>query len=282
MDSSPKMSKSSLKISCLKAVDRCMARSTTAEFNMTGHVYHEKQSKELCLLHALNNLFQDPDAFRQSDLDNICYELSPETWVNPHKSMLGLGNYDVNVLSAALQTKNCDSVWFDKRKDPSIISLDNVIGFILNVPSDFKIGWIPLPLNRKHWIAIRFIGDQFYNLDSKLDQVESVGQEEELLTYLRDQLSVKDKELFLIVQKEVAESELWRKALVTFQNGGPSGGLKVNLPDSPEEPQPPSSSNMSEEPSSTSSKGPSTRPNMSNNPPLGFDKPEESSSATNS
>ena len=28
-------------------------------------IYHEKQSKELCALHALNNIFQTKDAFSQ-------------------------------------------------------------------------------------------------------------------------------------------------------------------------------------------------------------------------
>ena len=37
-------------------------------------VYHEKQSRALCALHALNNLFQDGKAFSKSDLDNICYQ----------------------------------------------------------------------------------------------------------------------------------------------------------------------------------------------------------------
>jgi len=27
--------------------------------------YHERQVKELCLLHALNNVFQSPEAFTQ-------------------------------------------------------------------------------------------------------------------------------------------------------------------------------------------------------------------------
>lgn len=38
----------------------------------------------------------------QTDLDNICYSLSPDTWVNPHKSTIGLGNYDVNVVRNVL------------------------------------------------------------------------------------------------------------------------------------------------------------------------------------
>ena len=37
-------------------------------------VYHERQSKELCALHALNNLFQNEKAYTKKDLDDICYK----------------------------------------------------------------------------------------------------------------------------------------------------------------------------------------------------------------
>merc|ERR1719376_1285538 len=57
----------------------------------------------MCALHVLNNLFQDPAAFSKAGLDAICQELSPTSWLNPHKSALGLGNYDVNVVMMALQ-----------------------------------------------------------------------------------------------------------------------------------------------------------------------------------
>lgn len=36
-------------------------------------IYHEKQVKELCALHALNNLFQEP-FFTKAMLDNLCVE----------------------------------------------------------------------------------------------------------------------------------------------------------------------------------------------------------------
>ena len=39
----------------------------------------------------------------------------------------GLGNYDVNVVTAALLAKHCDVIWFDRRKDPSIIKLGTKI-----------------------------------------------------------------------------------------------------------------------------------------------------------
>lgn len=69
----------------------------------------------LCAVHALNNLFQDKNAFSKAELDSISYNLSPDSFVNPHKNMLGLGNYDVNVLMAALQLRDYEAVWFDKR-----------------------------------------------------------------------------------------------------------------------------------------------------------------------
>lgn len=54
--------------------------------------------------------------FTKSELDDICVQLSPDEWINPHKSMLGLGQYDVNVIMSALQLRGYDAIWFDKRK----------------------------------------------------------------------------------------------------------------------------------------------------------------------
>lgn len=82
----------------------------------TVEIYHEKQIRELCALHALNNLFQSKDAFTKTELDTICHSLSPDNWINPHKSMLGLGNYDINVIMKALQSRGYEAIWFDKRK----------------------------------------------------------------------------------------------------------------------------------------------------------------------
>ncbi|KAF7647723.1 hypothetical protein LDENG_00167720, partial [Lucifuga dentata] len=79
-------------------------------------IYHEKQRRELCALHALNNVFQDGTAFSRDTLQEIYQRLSPSTLVTPHKkNMLGNGNYDVNVIMAALQTRGFEAVWWDKR-----------------------------------------------------------------------------------------------------------------------------------------------------------------------
>lgn len=69
----------------------------------------------LCAVHTLNNLFQDKNAYSKADLDAISHRLSPDAFVNPHKNMLGLGNYDVNVLMVALHWREYEAVWFDKR-----------------------------------------------------------------------------------------------------------------------------------------------------------------------
>ncbi|KAM3961778.1 josephin domain containing [Aphomia sociella] len=177
--------------------------------NSKPTIYHEKQVKELCALHALNNLFQTRGTFSKSELDTICSRLSPNVWINPHRSMLGLGNYDINVIMAALQKKGCEAVWFDKRKDPGCLDLSNICGFILNVPSDYKLGFVMLPLRRRHWITIRQIQGNFYNLDSKLDTPQLIGRSSDLIAYLKEQLDSKEKELFVVVSKEVEEKQLW-------------------------------------------------------------------------
>lgn len=183
----------------------------TASTKSTNGIYHEKQMKELCALHALNNLFQDRQAFTKKDLDDICVSLSPDHFINPHRSMLGLGNYDVNVIMAALQKKDCGTVWFDKRKKISILVFENIKGFILNIPTDYKWGLLRLPFKRKHWIAINKIDDLYYNLDSKLDAPELIGHEQQLLSYLSEQLESREKELLLVVTSDVEQTASWRR-----------------------------------------------------------------------
>ncbi|XP_077295850.1 josephin domain containing [Arctopsyche grandis] len=178
--------------------------------NAVADIYHERQVRELCALHALNNLFQARGSYTKSELDNICNNLSPNVWINPHRSILGLGNYDINVIMAALQKKGREAVWFDKRKDPGCLDLTNICGFILNVPSEYKLGFVMLPLRRRHWITLRQIHGNFYNLDSKLDSPVLIGRGSDLISYLKEQLHCKDKELFIVVSKEVEEKHSWQ------------------------------------------------------------------------
>ena len=84
-------------------------------------VHHEKQGwNQLCLLHAINCLFQEDAAqrFSNGDLDRFAYELSPGSSFlsNPHKSMWNTGNYDVNILMFALSKRGYDTSWWDARR----------------------------------------------------------------------------------------------------------------------------------------------------------------------
>lgn len=174
-------------------------------------IYHEKQRRELCALHALNNVFQDGTAFSRDALQEIYQRLSPSTLVTPHKkSMLGNGNYDVNVIMAALQTRGFEAVWWDKRRDVGCIELSNVTGFILNVPSNLRWGPFRLPLKRQHWIGVREVGGTYYNLDSKLRSPQPIGDSDELRKFLRQQLRGKNCELLLVVSDEVEAHQTWR------------------------------------------------------------------------
>nr|XP_057917616.1 josephin-1 [Doryrhamphus excisus] len=174
-------------------------------------IYHEKQRRELCALHALNNVFQDGSAFSRDTLQEIYQRLSPSTLVTPHKkSMLGNGNYDVNVIMAALQTRGFEAVWWDKRRDVGSIELSNVTGFILNVPSNLRWGPLQLPLKRQHWIGVREVAGVYYNLDSKLRGPQPIGSPDELRKFLRQQLRGKSCELLLVVSEEVEAQQTWR------------------------------------------------------------------------
>ncbi|GFO41837.1 josephin-like protein [Plakobranchus ocellatus] len=176
-----------------------------------GKLYHEKQVKAMCALHALNNLFQRNQTFTKKDLDQICDRLSPGTLINPHRSMLGLGNYDVNVLMAALQEKGYETIWFDKRKNVDVLEPGNIMGFILNTPSAYRFGPLKLALHCKHWIALRRLKGQYMNLDSKLSTPATIGDQGKLLDFLRAELEDGKKELLLVVEREVYETSTWRK-----------------------------------------------------------------------
>uniref|UniRef100_A0A0N4ZC97 ubiquitinyl hydrolase 1 n=1 Tax=Parastrongyloides trichosuri TaxID=131310 RepID=A0A0N4ZC97_PARTI len=125
--------------------------------------YHEKQKKQLCLLHSLNNLFQE-QKFSKHDLDKICEELDQSTWLNSHRSWMGLGDYDANVLMAALDKEGYSCTWFDSRMPASSIDHSNVFGYIFNVPSE---SFFPF-MKKRHWFSVIRTVNSFYNLDSKL------------------------------------------------------------------------------------------------------------------
>lgn len=116
----------------------------------------------------------------------------------------------------------------------------------MNIPNEYHIGYIKLPLQRRHWIAIRKIGDNFYNLDSKLKEPLCIGQviipkfnflvcfntfniyilfqDADLITYLNQKLSHKDNQLFVVV---TADTKDWQNE-VNVSAAGPSSTEKEN------------------------------------------------------
>uniref|UniRef100_H2ZPY8 Josephin-2 n=1 Tax=Ciona savignyi TaxID=51511 RepID=H2ZPY8_CIOSA len=195
----------------LKLIMSCLAiRGMASDEPTPRKVYHERQHFELCALHALNNVFQDPNAFSKEQLDEICSRLAPDAVLNPHKSVLGTGNYDVNVIMSVLQSKGHAAVWWDKRRSLERLCLTNIKGFILNIPSTIGWGVLTIPLKRRHWIGVRAIDNIYYNLDSKLKQPEIIGEALQLKKFLAKKLSSKNCELLLIVSSEVEVGREWK------------------------------------------------------------------------
>ncbi|MFH4974988.1 hypothetical protein AB6A40_001697 [Gnathostoma spinigerum] len=157
-------------------------------------LYHERQWLQLCLLHTLNCLFQRKE-FSKSDLDRIAESLHDSHWFNRHRSIMGTGNYDVNVLIASLQSRGLSVVWFDVRRSARCIILSKVIGFIFNSPSrSFFPFW-----NGRHWFAVREVADAgYFNFDSKLPEPAPVPD----FVEFADKLLAEGNQMMLVVRPE--------------------------------------------------------------------------------
>ncbi|KAF0727694.1 hypothetical protein Ae201684_014319 [Aphanomyces euteiches] len=131
-------------------------------------LFHEKQRYMRCGIHAINNLLQRKE-FDVASFDAICRELSPESsW--QHQSILGLGNYNVDILTMALMKQvhagGFTLSYFDKRKPLALLDLQATTGILCNAASVSLMGlW-----HSRHWFAIRSIYGVYYNLDSKLPE----------------------------------------------------------------------------------------------------------------
>ncbi|XP_022947023.1 josephin-like protein [Cucurbita moschata] len=116
-------------------------------------VYHERQKLQFCLLHALNNLFQENDAFTRANLNATAEKLvleepNKEPWTplsfvfKPHHNTV-TGNYDITIEIELLQ-----SIW---------------MGLRLLMKLWFDGIW-----NSRHWDTPGKINELWYNLDSDL------------------------------------------------------------------------------------------------------------------
>lgn len=172
-------------------------------------VYHERQRMQFCLLHALNNLMQEKESFTRAELDGISENLAlndpnKDKWTplsfiwKPHHNAL-TGNYDVNVLIAALEGRKKKVVWHDHRKDASLIDLDAeaLVGLMINAPvRRFRGLW-----SGRHWVAIRSVDGIWFNLDSDLSSAKQFQGKEQLIAFLDSVLS-QGGELMIVLQDE--------------------------------------------------------------------------------
>ncbi|KAI3880212.1 hypothetical protein MKW92_002017 [Papaver armeniacum] len=160
----------------------------------SSQIYHEKQKLQFCLLHALNNLFQEKDTFTRANLNTVAEQLvlvdpnrENQKWVplifkQHHNSVTG--NYDINVLISALEQKGKSVVWHDRRNGASSIDLnkseDVLMGIILNIPViKFRGLW-----KSRHWVAVRRIQGVWYNLDSDLNTPHAFRDTDEVKEFL--------------------------------------------------------------------------------------------------
>ncbi|XP_077238741.1 JOSEPHIN-like protein [Tasmannia lanceolata] len=162
-------------------------------------IYHEKQRLQFCLMHALNNLFQEKDSFTRADLDAVANKLilldpNKEKWTplsvifKPHHNTL-TGNYDINVLIAALEGKGKRVIWHDRRNGASSIDLDSseerLMGIVLNVPArNFGGLW-----RSRHWVTVRKIDGIWYNLDSDLIEAKAFNHGQEVREFFDNVIS---------------------------------------------------------------------------------------------
>ncbi|GMY10642.1 josephin-like protein [Fagus crenata] len=157
-------------------------------------IYHERQKLQFCLLHSLNNLFQQKDAFTRASLNEIAEKLviddpNKVTWTplsvlfKPHHNAI-TGNYDINVLMAALEGKGKSVIWHDRRNGASLINLDasedTLMGIVLNL-SARKYGGL---WKSRHWVTLKRIDGVWYNLDSDLEAPETFKDNEEVREFL--------------------------------------------------------------------------------------------------
>jgi hypothetical protein len=126
-------------------------------------LYHERQLENLCGLHAVNNLLQSPKYSREDliiiaqefelALANINQTIQQEYYSTD-------GNFSVEVLIRALDLCNIRML---QSSDPTVATLQETpFGYMVNVGSG----------SNRHWIAIRQIGNHWYDFDSCLQQPE--------------------------------------------------------------------------------------------------------------
>eukprot|EP01105_Mastigella_eilhardi_P003954 TRINITY_DN15201_c0_g1_i1.p1 TRINITY_DN15201_c0_g1~~TRINITY_DN15201_c0_g1_i1.p1 ORF type:complete len:274 (+),score=93.20 TRINITY_DN15201_c0_g1_i1:107-823(+) len=213
-------------------------------------VFFERQRLQLCAVHAVNNLLQGAH-FDKDSFDGISVQLfeaaQTREFFNPHRSSLGLGFYDVNVIFQALASKGYEVQWFDSREGVEglvgELARDDLLGLIVNVPS-----LSCLCRKTRHWIAMRQLPadggtTRWFLLDSKQSGPRDVGATAaQMVAYLADNLA-SDSEV-LIVYKSPPDTNVAASVVQPQLVAGEAGSQNHSVKAESE------SSSASEQPSS--------------------------------
>jgi len=158
-----------------------------------------------CAVHSLNNLFQAP-VYDKFSVDVICEQLTPATWLNPHRSMLGLGNYDINVLMFALQAAGYEVHWHDRRVSVSSVSSPPLLGFIVHqsTPRLFSL------YHAQHWYPIRAFneGREWFDLNS-IKPRPTLIPHTQIVSHCEELLKKESTQLMWIVTRGTSREELY-------------------------------------------------------------------------
>jgi josephin len=157
-------------------------------------LYHERQRLSLCAVHAVNNLMQT-HRYTKRDFDVSCLALSPDVWLNPHRSFWRIGDYDVNVITILMQQEGFCIAWHDHRAALKPETLENLVGVLWNVGSTSLWGRV---FGGRHWIAFLRSNDQWINLDSDLTEPTVVGTHADCICLLN---SKPDAHTFLVTRE---------------------------------------------------------------------------------
>lgn len=131
-------------------------------------LYHETQSWRRCAVHAANNVLQQR-AFTVDDFERIANALYTSSSSNgssngygyfrrnPHRSFWRLGDYDANVLIAALNERGYDAVFVDRRsaeRAAEQTERDATVGLLLNIVSNSVWNLFGALGDGRHWLAV--------------------------------------------------------------------------------------------------------------------------------
>lgn len=133
----------------------------------SGLVYHEQQIGNLCGVHCLNNLLQAP-CYTSAHLQNIAERLDNMEEAADFPNMQHGGNFNVQVLIAALQERAIELQWIG---NPDMLhyldspeSAAGAAGYVIN--------------SGGHWWALREVHGVWWDLNSNNHAPTRLGIEE--------------------------------------------------------------------------------------------------------